>query len=136
MSIVEALNADLAHVAAPWVKALQLRVVDANEAQTRLVMPITAELVHGGGVVCGQALMAAADTAMVMAASAALGGFKPMTTVQLQTSFLRPVPADALELHISCRILRKGKSLVFGEVEICTSDGRMAAHATTTYALL
>jgi acyl-coenzyme A thioesterase PaaI-like protein len=33
--------------------------------------------------------MAAVDTAMVMAMIADLGEFRPMTSVQLQTSFLR-----------------------------------------------
>ena len=41
---------------------------------------------------CGQAIMAAADTAMLVAMIAQLGEFRPMTTVQLQTSFVRPVP--------------------------------------------
>ena len=83
-----------------------------------------------------QALMAAADTAMVIALSAALGGFRPMTTVQLQTSFLRPIAGDAGAARVTARVLRKGKNLVFGEIEITDPKGQLAAHATTTYALL
>ncbi len=134
--LVERLQEEINQVTAPWVQALALRVVAASEDAINLRMPVVPALVHGGGVLSGQAIMAAADTAMVLATSAALGGFRPMTTVQLQTSFLRPVPRDAAELHITCRILRKGKSLVFGEIEMATPDGRLAAHATTTYALL
>lgn len=134
--LIERLQADLAQVAAPWVHALGLRIEAADAEQVRLVLPVAPALVHGGGVLCGQAIMAAADTAMVLAVSAALGGFRPMTTVQLQTSFLRPVPGDAGTLTLTCRILRKGKSLVFGEIDCSTPDGRLAAHATTTYALL
>ena len=133
---VEALNALLEQVGAPWVRALGLEVVATGNERTTLRMPVGPALVHGGGVLCGQAIRAAADTAMVLALSAALGAFRPMTTVQLQTSFLRPVPADAGELHVVCTVLRRGRSLAFGEVEICTADGRLAAHATTTYALL
>jgi uncharacterized protein (TIGR00369 family) len=59
-----------------------------------------------------------------------------MTTVQLQTSFLRPVPADAGHVTLRCTVLRRGRTLAFGEVEISAPDGRLAAHATTTYALL
>ncbi len=136
MTTVERLQADLINVAAPWVQALGLQVIAANEQSTQLLMPVSPQLVHGGGVLCGQALMAAADTAMVLATSAALGEFRPMTTVQLQTSFMRPIPGEIKEVHITCRILRKGKSLVFGEIEMTTPDGRLAAHATTTYALL
>jgi uncharacterized protein (TIGR00369 family) len=136
MSMIDLLHDTLATGAAPWVNALGLRVVETSDELTKLVMPVSPQLVHGGGVLCGQAMMAAADTAMVAAISAALGGFKPMTTVQLQTTFLRPVPGDAGEAHISCRILRKGKNLIFGEIEISTPDGRLCAHATTTYALI
>jgi uncharacterized protein (TIGR00369 family) len=136
MSLVARLQADFDKVAAPYVRRLGLAIVEAGADQIVLSMPVTADVVHGGGVLCGQAILAAADTSMVLAMSAALGGFQPMTTVQLQTSFLRPVPADAAEVRITCRVLRRGKSLSFGEVEIATPDGKLAAHATTTYALL
>jgi uncharacterized protein (TIGR00369 family) len=98
--------------------------------------PWVQDHVHGGGVLCGQTLMAAADTAMVLAVSAQLGGFRPMTTVQLQTSFLRPVPKDAGEVTVVARVLKPGRQLVFGEIECLLPDGKLAAHATTTYALL
>jgi uncharacterized protein (TIGR00369 family) len=134
--LVESLNRTLDHVGAPWVKALGLTVTDASAERTVLRMPVTRDLVHGGGVVCGQSLMAAADTAMVLALSAALGGFRPMTTVQLQTSFLRPVPQYATELRVIATVLRHGKTLAFGEIEILGADGRLAVKASTTYALL
>lgn len=121
---------------APWVQALGLRVEAIGGGEATLVLPYDPKLSRVGGIVCGQAMMAAADTAMVLALAAALDGFRPMTTVQLQTSFLRAVPADAGELRIVCRILRRSRNLAFGEVEIATADGQLAAHATTTYALL
>ncbi len=80
--------------------------------------------------------MAAADTAMVLAVMTKLGGFKPMTTVQLQTSFLRQVAGTSGSARVVARVLRMGRSLVFGEVQILNADDELAAHATTTYALL
>ena len=133
---VAALNAILADVTAPIVKALDLSVTAATPQQVTLRMPVTPTVVHAGGVVCGQALMAAADTAMILAVAANLGAFRPMTTVQLQTSFLKPVPKDCPEVQVVCTLLRRGKSLAFGEVTLRTPDGTLAAHATTTYALL
>jgi uncharacterized protein (TIGR00369 family) len=136
MPTLDALQADLDRVAAPWVRELGLRLTEVLDDGVVFTMPVTAPLVHVGGVVCGQALMAAADTAMIIALSSALGGFKPMTTVQLSCSFLKAVPGNATEVRVRCRLLRKGRNLAFGEVELTTPDGTLAAHATTTYAIL
>ena len=137
---VAALNAILAEVTAPIVKALNLRVTAATATQVTLQMPVTPNVVHAGGVVCGQALMAAADTAMILAVAASLDEFRPMTTVQLQTSFLKPVPKDCNEVQVICTLLRRGRSLAFGDIALKVADGTpqgtLAAHATTTYALL
>jgi acyl-coenzyme A thioesterase PaaI-like protein len=80
---------------APWVRELALRVEQATPTEVVLALPIAPLHVHGGGVLCGQTMMAAADTAMVLAVSSALG-----------------------------------------EIEVTDPRGALAAHATTTYALL
>jgi uncharacterized protein (TIGR00369 family) len=126
----------LARIAADFVKRLNLRVTAVTAGEVALLMPVTEELVHGGGVLCGQAMLAAADTAMLLALVAQMGEFKPVTTVQLQTSFLRPVPRGTPQVTVTGRILRHGKTLSYGEVDISTPDGKLAAHTTTTYALL
>lgn len=136
MPLLDRLQADFAEIAAPYVKRLGLRIIEIGTDQVVLAMPVTEDVVHGGGVLCGQAILAAVDTSMMITMSAALGGFKPMTTVQLQTSFLRPVPGDAEEVRITCTLLRRGKSLSFGEIRIATPDGKLAAHANATCALL
>ena len=136
-----ALQALLGQMFAPWVQALGLQVQQVQQAEgggaeVLLALPVTAPHVHAGGVVCGQTLMAAADTAMVLAVSAQLGGFRPMTTVQLQSSFLRPVPGDTPAVQVIARLLKPGRNLMFGEIECRLPNGALAMHATTTYALL
>jgi uncharacterized protein (TIGR00369 family) len=133
---VEMLNAALGHLFAPWVRELDLRVLEARSGEVTLALPVTAKHVHEGGVLCGQTMMAAADTAMVLAVMTRLGGFKPMTTVQLQTSFLRPISGQSGAARVVARVLRMGKTLAFGEMQIISADDDLAAHATTTYALL
>jgi len=123
-------------VVAPWVAELQLQLDEARLGEVVLTLPVAPKHVHGGGVLCGQSMMAAADTAMILAICTHLGGFKPMTTVQLQTSFLRPIPGDAGAAKVVARVLRMGRKLVFGEIEILDARGELAAHATTTYALV
>jgi len=135
MTIAE-LQALYAEVFAEWVRELELEVRAAGDGTVTLALPVRARHVHAGGVMCGQTLMAAADTALVLAISHKLGGFRPQTTVQLQTSFLRAVGKDVREVAIEARILKAGRSLVFGEVTLRLPDGQVAAHATSTSALL
>ena len=133
---LDALRETLRTVVAPWVAELQLQLDEAHLGEVVLTLPVAPKHVHGGGVLCGQSMMAAADTAMILAVCTHLGGFKPMTTVQLQTSFLRPIPGDAGAAKVVARVLRMGRKLVFGEIEILDARGELAAHATTTYALV
>ena len=123
-------------VFASWVRELGLQVRATTPDSVTLALPVHPRHVHAGGVMCGQTLMAAADTALVLAISHKLGGFRPQTTVQLQTSFLRPVGKDVAEVSVEARILKSGRSLVFGEVTLRLPDGQVAAHATSTSALL
>lgn len=132
----EMLNAALSRLFAPWVRELDLRLLETREGEVVLALPVAAKHVHEGGVLCGQTVMAAADTAMVLAVMTKLGGFKPMTTVQMNTSFLRPVAGGSGEARIVARVLRMGRSLVFGEIQLLDAKGELAAHVTTTYALL
>lgn len=120
---------------APWVQALGLRVQAFEVGVVTLRLPRQAALSRIGGMVCGQALMSAADTAMVLAIVTQLGVQRPMTTVQLNTSFLKPLAnQDAL---VTARVIRAGKNLVFGEIDIVSADdGKSVCRASTTYALL
>ena len=134
MTDVDSLQAALARYFAPWVQQLGLRALAVRPGEIVLALPVTSALVHHAGILCGQASMAAADTAMVLAISSDLGEFRPMTTVQFQASFLKPI--SGTEAQITARVLRRGRNLVFGEIEITGADGKLAVHATTTCALL
>jgi uncharacterized protein (TIGR00369 family) len=126
-------NAILTDNFAPWVQDLGLVVEETADRSAVLRLPWSARLAREGGALSGQALMAAADTATVIAVSAARGEFVPMTTVQLSATFQRPVvDADVL---VTARLTKLGRSLAFADVTM-EVDGTVAAHATTVYALL
>ncbi|MFD3541112.1 PaaI family thioesterase [Streptomyces sp. NPDC058662] len=120
---------------APWVLALGLTVLETGDRHAVLRLPWSDALARDGGGLSGQALMAAADTATVIAVSAARGGYGPMTTVQQSTSFQRPVTgADVL---IDVRVTKLGKRMAFADITL-TAEGAAepAAKASTVYALL
>ena len=61
------LESALGSVFAEWVRMLDLRLLEARSGEVVLALPVTPIHVHAGNVVSGQTLMAAADTAMVLA---------------------------------------------------------------------
>ena len=131
----DTLQSALAEYFAPWVQALGLAVESFDEGSVTLRLPQSEELSRVGGMLCGQAMMAAADTAMVLALINHFSGFRPCTTVQMSTSFLKPLSGqDAL---VRATVVRAGKAMAFGEIDIRgASDGKSACRASTTYALL
>ncbi len=131
----QTLRSALAEYFAPWVQTLGLQVDSFEAGSVTLRLPQNTQLSRVGGMLCGQAMMAAADTAMVLALIAQFGEFRPCTTVQMNTSFLKPLSnQDAL---VQARVLRAGKSLAFGEIDIRgADDGKSVCRASTTYALL
>ncbi|GHG27122.1 PaaI family thioesterase [Streptomyces zaomyceticus] len=120
---------------APWVLDLGLTVdsVDGHGAVLRL--PWSDRLAREGGGLSGQALMAAADTATVIAVAAARDGFVPMTTVQQSIGFQRAVVGS--DVLVRARLTKVGKRMAFADITM-TAEGseEIAAHATAVYALL
>jgi uncharacterized protein (TIGR00369 family) len=103
----------------------------------RLVMRIAfaPRLCRIGGIVCGQALIAAADTAMVLALVSAQGGMRPMTTVDLTINFMRPIKDE--DVCLTAAVKRLGKTLAFCTTEVAgAATAKPAAFATGTYAIL
>ncbi|WP_042383427.1 PaaI family thioesterase [Streptacidiphilus melanogenes] len=124
----------LAENFAPWVLDLGLTVEEAGESHAVLRLPWSDRLAREGGALSGQALMAAADTATVVAVASARGGFVPMTTVQLSTSFQRPVLGT--DVLVAAHLTKLGRSLAFADIAMTTAGGALAANATAVYALL
>jgi acyl-coenzyme A thioesterase PaaI-like protein len=132
---VDQLQQSLADLFAPWVQALNLRVESLQADGVTLRLPQSDQLSRVGGMLCGQAMMAAADTAMVLALIRHFGEFRPCSTVQLSSTFMKPLSGqDAL---VTARVLRVGKAMAFGEIDLSgADDGKSVFRASTTYALM
>lgn len=119
---------------APWVQALGLAVTETGEQYAVLRLPWSDQLAREGGALSGQALMAAADTATVVAVSAARGGYCPMTTVQQSTTFQRAVMGA--EVLVTARVTKLGRRIAFADVTLTLEGtGELVAQTATVYAL-
>ncbi|MEQ1506085.1 MAG: PaaI family thioesterase [Myxococcota bacterium] len=87
-----------------------------------------------GGTVSGPTLMTLADTAMYVALLARHGlDAATGLTSSLEVHFLaRAMPG---RVTADCRILKSGRRLSVGVVDLRGDDGTLCAHATVTYAL-
>ncbi len=130
----------LDEVFAPWIKDLALMVEDIAPSQQGepgavLRMPFSPRLCRDNGVVCGQALMAFADTAMVIAMVTASGGYRPMTTVDQTTHFMRAVTSS--DVLADARVVRLGRTMSFGRVMLTSAgESKPVAMVSGTFAML
>jgi len=97
-------------------------------------LPFSGKLRQDGGVVCAQALMAAADAAMLIACAAAWHGYRPLSAIDQTTHFLRPAHCDVLA---DARILRISRTTTFGRVLLSSAaDRRLVGMVSSAYAVL
>lgn len=143
---VEEARRVLVDVFAPWVQDLGLSIdgiecaPPANAAAdwqpgAILRMAFSDRLCRHGGIVCGQALMALADTSMVIAILAANRGYRPMTTVDQTTHFMRAVTST--DVLADARVVRLGRTMSFGRVTLSSAaDNKPVAIVSSAFAML
>jgi uncharacterized protein (TIGR00369 family) len=97
-------------------------------------LPFSRRICNDGSTVCSQALMTLADTAMVIACSAAWNGYRPMSTIDQTTHFLRPVKCDVIA---DARVVRIGRNTSFGRVMLVSAhDRRPVGMVASAYSML
>ena len=100
----------------------------------RLSLPFKPELRTAGDVVHGGAIATLIDSAGVTAAwSNADPSATRGATADLSVSYLSA--AHAVDLIAEARVIRRGRSLVFVEVDVTSPDGERIAKGMLTYKL-
>lgn len=131
----EDLNRFLAENFADWVRELGVEVTQVEPTHTVSRMANRPALARVGGFVSGQALMAMADTTMVLATAGHFGEFRPVATTNFASQFLRPGVGE----WIVCRadIARAGTSMAFVEAELVSEpSGKHIARAQASFAVV
>lgn len=117
---------------------LGVDVEAAGEGWVRLRVAVRDELCNAAGApVHGGVYAALVDMAIGGAlgtVSAAAAGGVDQTTLDLNVSFIGA--AREGELYAEGRILRRGRTIVFGEARVSDAAGRLLAAGRATYMLL
>ncbi|HJQ58927.1 MAG TPA: PaaI family thioesterase [Vineibacter sp.] len=118
-----------------WVVDLGVTIEAISRDGVRARLPRSARIQRPGGVVLGQALMAMADTLLVITFAEALGRLPSMATISLTTNFMRAaVDCDVLA---EARALKLGRGTLFGEVTFFTdADASPIARTSAAFAVL
>jgi acyl-coenzyme A thioesterase PaaI-like protein len=116
---------------APWVKDMGLTDLVVREGHVAMRLPYDRRLAFSSGAICGQALMAAIDTAASMAA---VTGSRPCKgTAYQHTHFLRPAIGD--DFLIEAKVLRFGKASAYVDCSVTfVGSGELVAHAVLEFA--
>jgi uncharacterized protein (TIGR00369 family) len=119
----------------PFGRLLGLRLEAIEDDRVELVLPFREEMATYGDVVHGGAISTLVDVA---ATAAAWSAAEPESvtkgaTVGFSVSLLRA--ARGQDLRADARVVRRGRSICFCEVDVVDAEGRGVAKGLVTYKL-
>jgi uncharacterized protein (TIGR00369 family) len=119
----------------PYVAHLGMQLTSIQPGEARLSLPFSDALVTTGTIVHGGAIASLIDTAAMVAAwsEGELPAKARGTTVNLTVAYL--AAAEKEDLHAIARVLRRGRSLVYIDVEVKGASGNDVAKGLVTYKL-
>lgn len=117
---------------APALKLLRPTLEELAPDSCLLRLAYREELTNGSGTVHGGLLATLADTAVAFALSTNFDGKMGFATADLTIHFLARARTDVLA---RARILKKGRRINVGEVDIAEPGGRAIARALATFVL-
>jgi uncharacterized protein (TIGR00369 family) len=119
----------------PYVGHLGIQLTTMQPGVATLTLPFADALVTIGTIVHGGAIASLIDTAAAAAAwsDAEVPTNVRGTTVNLTVTYL--APAEKEDLQAVARVLRRGRTLVYLDVEVSSASGRAVAKGLVTYKL-
>jgi uncharacterized protein (TIGR00369 family) len=116
----------------PFNDLLGIRLVEEHEDGVTIEMPIREELLNSNRVVHGGATAALVDAALGIAITRKWKG-RLVSTVEMKLNYLRP--ATEGKLTARSKLIKAGKTIVVGTVEVSDDAGRAVAFGLLTYML-
>lgn len=114
----------------PFYKLLGIRVEELRDGFARLTMPFRKELTQSMGVMHGGALASLADSAVAIALLTDGGPRQRVLTIEFKMNFFEPVNDGIVVAE--CKVIRRGGSLCYAEVDVKVGD-RLVGRANSTY---
>lgn len=113
---------------------LGMRVQSAAAGEAVVTVEIKPDLLQLYGVVHGGVLATLIDGAIGAAAQTTLKEGEATTTVDLQVMYSRAVQRGTLSAKAT--IIRRGKTIIFGECKVYDDNETLVVHGSATYMVL
>lgn len=130
---VDELQRCLHHHFAPWVRSLPLHVQQRSDNSLTLTLAADAQLYDASGALSAQVYAVAAQTAMSLALTRSESDLSTMHCMAFNMNVMNTRYANSVTLVAS--ILRRGRSVAFGEISLYDQQSQLVAHASATYTL-
>ncbi|MEM9740416.1 MAG: PaaI family thioesterase [Pseudomonadota bacterium] len=111
----------------------KLLALDMSALTTRVQFDGKANFANPAGYIQGGFLSAMLDDTIGMLATMKTGTEKFPSTIDLHTTFLRPVKVGAIE--VAARLRNIGRAVIFADAELYNTRGKEAARAVATLAI-
>jgi uncharacterized protein (TIGR00369 family) len=107
-----------------------LRLAEADEGHTEVVLPCSKWLSTSAGTIQGGFTAMLAESAMTSAAFSTAAADTAVAPLDFKVNYLRPVFPDGNDLVARARILHRGRTLIVAAAEITNAEGKQVALAT------
>ncbi|MCC6389854.1 MAG: PaaI family thioesterase [Bryobacterales bacterium] len=114
---------------------LNLKAIEQSSDGVTVECPLQSFHFNPDGSLHGGMIASIADEAVWFAIEHVTGSKFRSTTIELKVNYLRPV-ANSAVVHARAKVVKAGKTLCVGTVELCDERGTLCAISTVTYMLL
>ncbi len=120
--------------ASAFARIYNFKLYSFASGECTLAVPFQKALERPGGIVSGAMFMTAADVAMWLAIMTRLGTDAHTVTAEMKTAFLNSARQE--DVRCTAKILKFGKSLIYGIAECRNDSDKLLTHHTITYVRL
>lgn len=120
----------------PITKVMSMSMLEIEVGRVVFAATPGEEMCNPNGVIHGGWICTMLDSAMTCTVQSALPQGTLVTTMDLQTRFIRPVLVTTGELRAEGELIHMGKRVAMATGRLVGADGKLYAHATTSCMLL
>ena len=118
----------------PFWKHLGMKILEAHEGKVKLKLELKDEHMQVYGVIHGGVLASLVDSAIGVAVQSTLADHEGSTTTNLQIMYAKP--AQSGQLMAEAQLIRRGKTIVFGECRVSDEADNLIVQGNATYMIL